>query len=159
MAGTIKNNKSTDETFYYRMQRHQDELRKAIDDAGVSEMFVEIPRQPAETIPALLCACDAAFVSFANDPIWEKTIPAKLQSYMACGKPIIASAAGETERIIKEAECGFCSPVGDENSLARDIEAIMQSDIELLGRHSLEYCRKNFDKTMLMNEMDSYIDD
>ena len=51
----------------------------------------------------LLSACDAAFVSFTDNDLWKKTIPAKLQSYMACGKMIIAAAGGETRRIIGEA--------------------------------------------------------
>ena len=52
------------------------------------------------------------------------TIPAKLQSYMACGMPVIAAASGESKRVIEEAECGICSPSGDEEALAESIEKI-----------------------------------
>ena len=84
--------------------RYLDSFVKDINTRGVSDSFVFVARQPAEIIPLLLSACDAAFVSFADNDLWKKTIPAKLQSYMACGMPIIASAGGETERIIREAE-------------------------------------------------------
>lgn len=41
-----------------------------------------------------------------TNSLFEKTIPAKLQSYMACGMPIIASANGENKRIVAEANVG-----------------------------------------------------
>lgn len=90
--------------------RYLDEFEQEIQKRNVENKFIMVARQPAERIPELLAACDAAFLSFQNDELWTKTIPAKLQSYMACGMPIIASAEGETERIIKEAECGVRKP-------------------------------------------------
>ncbi len=137
--------------------RYLDDFVGDINSKGVSERFVFVPRQNAEVIPTLLSACDVAFVSFSNDDLWKKTIPAKLQSYMACGMPVIASAGGETERIINEADCGICCKVGDENELADGIRQMMKSDIVRMGQNSLNYCRTHFDKTKLMDEMDRYL--
>ena len=66
-----------------------DEFNNDIKRRMVEEKFIMIPRQSSERIPELLCACDAAFLSFQNDPLWKKTIPAKLQSYTACGMPML----------------------------------------------------------------------
>ena len=41
---------------------------------------------------------------------------------MACGMPVIASAEGETRRIIEEAECGICCNIGDAKELANGIK-------------------------------------
>ncbi len=41
------------------------------------------------------------------------TLPGKLQTYMAAGKPILAAANGATAEIIAESECGACVPAGD----------------------------------------------
>ncbi len=128
-----------------------------INARGVSDCFVFIPRQPAENIPVLLSACDAAFVSFADNDLWKKTIPAKLQSYMACGMPIIASAGGETERIINEAGCGICCKVGDEKALCFGIKRMLTEDIDKFGKNSFDYCKTNFAKSKLMDEMDRYL--
>lgn len=137
--------------------RYLDSFVKDINTRGVSDSFVFVPRQPAEIIPLLLSACDAAFVSFADNDLWKKTIPAKLQSYMACGMPVIASAGGETERVINEAGCGICCKVGDENALSDGILTLMKSDIKHMGTGSLNYCKEKFDKNMLMNIMDEYL--
>ena len=105
----------------------------------------------------LLSACDAAFVSFADNDLWKKTIPAKLQSYMACGMPIIASAGGETERIINESGCGICCRVGDEKALATGIKQMMNSELGKMSSGSLKYATENFNKQKLMDEMDCYL--
>ena len=118
-------------------------------------MFILIGRQPAERIPVLLAACDAAFVSFMDDPLFEKTIPAKLQSYMACGMPIVAAAKGETERVIRDAECGVCSPLGDENALADQIVALKTGgQLADMSQNARRYFLSHFEKQKLMDEMD-----
>lgn len=137
--------------------RYQPEFEKKLDTLGVRDMFVMIPRVPAERIPEILSACDAGFISFNKTQLWENTIPAKLQSYMACGKAIVASASGETKRIIEEAECGICCRIGDAEALAEGIRTIMSKDNNMLGKNSRRYFENNFDKTKLMDEMEEYI--
>ena len=139
--------------------RYLGELKNEIKKYGVEDMFYMIHRQPAERIPEFLAACDAAFLSFQDAELWRKTIPAKLQSYMACGMPIIAAAEGETARIIKEAGCGVCSRIGDAKILSEKIKEIVgkKEVILTMGRYARKYCEDNFDKDMLMAQIEVYI--
>lgn len=137
--------------------RYQEEFEREVQSCGVKDKFVMIPRQPAERIPELLAMCDVAFLSFMNTELFEKTIPAKLQSYMACGKPILAAANGESRRIIEEAECGVCCCVGDPKVCAEVVRKLMEGDLEKMGRNGREYCEKHFGKERLMDEMDRFI--
>lgn len=138
--------------------RNKEQLLESISKQGVEDMFILIDRQPPERIPELLAACDAAFISFMDDPLFEKTIPAKLQSYMACGMPIIAAAKGETERIIAEAGCGICSPIGDETQLAKGIlELCSKKDLQHLADHSRSYFLKHFAKENVMDLFEKMI--
>ena len=84
------------------------------------------------------------------------TIPAKLQSYMACGMPILASAEGETQRVIDEAKCGFCVPLGDAEELSQTIMKILKLDLTEMRKNSKKYFENHFNKKMLMDEMDKY---
>ncbi len=136
--------------------RYQEQLVRDIRDRDVEDKFVIIPRQPAEMIPLFLAGCDAAFLSFSNTKLWEMTIPAKLQSYMACGMPIIAAAKGETERVIREAKCGVCCRIGDVEGMVRAIESMRSSGLEKFSQNSRVYAKKHYDKTELMDEMDKY---
>lgn len=139
--------------------RYKEELIKEISEYKVLEMFSLIDRQPAERIPELLAACDVAFLSFMDTDLFTMTIPAKLQSYMASGMPIIAAAAGETERIIQEAKCGCCVPLGDAQALADAIiqmQNVSESIWKEMGINANLYSQKYFDKKSLMDMMDSF---
>lgn len=139
--------------------RYQAEFENEIRNRSVQNKFIMVPRQPAERISELLSACDVAFLSFKDDPLWTKTIPAKLQSYMACGMPVIASAEGETRRIIEEAECGVCSAIGDAEKLSESIKKMMNVNLEIMRIRSREYYEKNFNKKRLMNQIEDYFKD
>lgn len=114
--------------------RYKQELIKEISYAGVEDMVLLIGRHPAKRIPEFLACCDVAYVSFMNDSLFSKTIPAKVQSYMACGMPVLAASEGETNRIVQKADCGLCSRIGDEVSLAENVEKMMSMEIAELER-------------------------
>ena len=138
--------------------RYKEKLREEISSLGVSEQFTLVDRQPTERIPILLAACDVAFLSFMDSPLFEMTIPAKLQSYMACGMPIIASASGETERIIKEANCGVCCPLGNAEALADALLEMKQSDqLAEMAVNAIEYNKDNFGKEDLISTLESVL--
>lgn len=137
--------------------RYQSEFERQIDEKGVRNKFIMIPRVPAEQVPVILSGCDAGFISFNKTPLWENTIPAKLQSYIACGKAIIASASGETKRVIEEAGCGVCCEIGNAEALANGIRQLMKLDTRELGKRSREYFEAHFDKKKLMDEMEEFI--
>ncbi len=137
--------------------RYMDEFKKEIADRKVDEMFLLLGRKKPEEIPGYLALCDAAFISFADNELFEMTIPAKLQSYMACGMPIIASAGGETRRVIDEAKCGVCCEIGDVKKLAEAISTLLKignSGFEKMQENSRKYCEINFEKNTLLNQLE-----
>lgn len=137
--------------------RYKEEFEKEILKNNVEDMFALLGRKRPEEIPNYLAWCDAAFISFADNPLFEKTIPAKLQSYMACGMPVIASAEGETKRVINEAKCGICCAIGVAGSLRDAIEKIIHIDTAQMSANSISYFRTHFHKNTLMNEMETFL--
>ena len=137
--------------------RYMDEFKKEIEERKVDEMFSLLGRKKPEEIPGYLALCDAAFISFADNPLFEMTIPAKLQSYMACKMPILAAASGETRRVIEEAQCGICSEIGDAKKLAESIIAfgkMEKSGLEKMQENASRYCEMNFEKNTLLNQLE-----
>lgn len=132
--------------------RYKTQLIKKADE--VKDKFIFVDRQPPERIPELLCACDVAFLSFIDNQLFSWTIPAKLQSYMACGMPILASASGETKRIIEEAKCGICCNLGDAAEIALSIVSL-KNDLNLKkkGLNSLNYCNEQFSKEAVFEKL------
>ena len=142
--------------------RNRENFLKQLQRDCIEHMFVMIEKQPAERIPKLLACCDAAFISFMDNKLFTKTIPAKLQSYMACGMPIIASAAGETEQIINKAKCGVCGQIGNAEQLYEKIMIISKKnkdDLEKMKNNSFDFYQKNYCKKDLMDEIDNYFTD
>lgn len=139
--------------------RNKKNLVAQIKEKQVDEYFNLINWQPAENIPSILSASDAAFLSFSNNHLYTMTIPAKLQSYMACGIPIIGSVSGESERIIKESNCGIKCKIGDCNALADAIRQFnnLSSDEKFrLSVNAINYSKNYFNKEKLINVIDGY---
>lgn len=134
--------------------RFREAFEEEIRRRNVTDSFIMIPRQEPTEIPKLLACCDAAFLPYSD----KKTIPAKLQSYMACEMPIIASAEGEIEKIIIESGCGISCKFGNVEELVqgiRKLENLLWK--EELGKKSRIYFEKYFTKKSLMDEMDQYL--
>lgn len=140
--------------------RYEAELKRKIKGAKVEMFFNFISRKSAEKIPYYFAWSDVALITLSGNEIYSMTIPAKTQSCLACGIPILVSADGEVQEIIKKAQCGFCSNAGDSRQLAENIKKLISlSDNErkLLSENAIKYYKNNFDKTKLMNEMERYI--
>lgn len=139
--------------------RYKDTLITIVNKYKVEDMFNFIDKQPAEKIPEFMADNDAAFICLTNSPLFKKTIPAKLQSYMACGISIIASAGGETSEIIEAADAGLTAPPGDEHKLAEIILKMAyktENEILTLGENAKKYSDIHFNKTILMDEMEKH---
>lgn len=90
---------------------------------------------------------DALFLSLAKDKFLNFTIPAKLQTYFSIGKPVIASASGETKKIILSSKSGYCSPPENEVLLYENIIRLInlnKKTIKRLGKNSKKYYKQNF---------------
>ncbi len=132
--------------------RNKQNLLECIEKNGVSDYFNMIGWQESKDVPAILSASDVAFLSFENNPLYSKTIPAKLQSYMACGIPILASACGETKRVIEEANCGMVAEIGNAEALSEIIikySILPEKAKKEMGSNAVSYCNANFNRENL----------
>ena len=140
--------------------RFKNTLIQNVKENDLNDFFVFESRKQPEEISGILSKCDVAFLGLAENPVFNMTIPAKLQSYIACGKPILACADGETKKIIEEAKCGFCIKPGQSDLLAEYIIKFKDTNRQTLknmGENAQAYSDKYFNKQILMNQMDSYL--
>ncbi len=95
---------------------------------------------------------DALFLSLAQDKFLNYTIPAKLQTYFSIGKPIIASASGETKKIVLESKAGFCSAPEKDILLYKNILKLInlnKNSLKTLEKNSKKYFLKNFSNEII----------
>lgn len=111
-------------------------------------------RKPLEEMPLYYKKADAMIVSLCGDSLISATLPGKVQTYMAAGKPIIGSANGETMEIIKKSKCGFCGSADNPDELVIAIKNFLNcKNKDKLGINSYNYYLNNFDKEIFINKM------
>ncbi|NVZ53604.1 glycosyltransferase family 4 protein [Pseudomonas sp. B6002] len=115
-------------------------------------------RHPLEKMPALFATADALLVSLKTNEVFEKTIPGKVQAYLASGKPVIAMIDGEAARVVGEAGAGMACASGDAAGLAeivRTMSALPAEELQAMGLAGRRYYFEHFSKTTLFERLES----
>jgi glycosyltransferase involved in cell wall biosynthesis len=115
---------------------------------------------PSTEMPSFFSCADALIVSLKKDPIFSLTIPSKIQSYLACGKPIITSLDGEGSRVVEEANAGFISPAEDPIALSKTIKKFLllsMEDQKTLGSNARKYFDREFERELLVDKLESIL--
>lgn len=122
--------------------------------AGEAENIIFHDRKPSETMPKYYAMADAMLVTMKKDAFLSMTLPGKVQSYMAAGKPILGAADGETSVVIGEAGCGLCSEAENAEALANNVRVFIGIDANSLGENAWRYYNENFRKSNFIDELE-----
>lgn len=113
-------------------------------------------RKPIEDMPKFYAMADAMLVTLIADPLISLTLPAKVQSYMAAGKPIIAAAVGEIANVIAESQCGYCAPAQDSKGLADAVYKFLNcKNKDQLGTNAKNYYDANFTQELFIEKLEN----
>jgi glycosyltransferase involved in cell wall biosynthesis len=111
-------------------------------------------------MPAFFSQADAMLVTLRRDPIFALTIPGKVQSYLASGRPIIAALDGEGARIIEEAGAGIVCPAERPEALADCVVRLAETPKDaraMMGRRGAEYYATHFNRTVLFDQLEQWM--
>lgn len=139
--------------------RFKETLKANVEECQVTDYFNFIDKQPATRIPEFMAVSDATLISLSRSKVFSITLPAKTQSCLACGVPVIVSADGEIQDVINKADAGVCSDAGDAKGLAENIKQLVNMSSEKhqeMARNAVSYYQQNFDKDTLLNRMDQW---
>ena len=123
---------------------------------GLSKTVVFLGRHPMKQMPTFFSFADIMVVSLKDEYIFSLTIPAKTQSYMASGKPIVSMLNGEGNRIIENAGCGLTAQSGDYKMLAKNVKKLYKTEkkeLSQMGLRGFEYYLSHFDKKTVIDNM------
>lgn len=110
-------------------------------------------RKPIEEMPKYYAMADAMLVTMQKDVVLSMTLPGKVQTYMAAGKPIIGAIDGETSFVINDARCGLCGPAEDAEALALNVHSFIAMNRIELGENARAYYDSNFKKQLFINRL------
>ncbi len=132
-------------------------VRAQIAERGLAGCVHLLGRYPMEAMPRYFSLADVMLVTLRDEPIFELTIPGRVQSYLACGRPILAGLNGEGARVVREAGAGLTAAAENADALA-DAALMMykkpKHERDAMGTRGREYFLAHFESGMLMDRLE-----
>lgn len=130
-----------------------------ISNNHLQETAYTLGRFPGEAMATFYKYADAMLITLRGGFIdLDMTVPARMQSYMSAGRPVLGMIGPGVQALIKEADCGYAVPAGDYQALVEVIKSKIlpnKDSLEIKGlngrRHfekefTLEHCIDNIEK-------------
>jgi colanic acid biosynthesis glycosyl transferase WcaI len=138
-------------------------LRDQVTSRGLADKVHLLGRRPVTEMPTWFALADVLLASLKPEPVYRLTLPSKLQTYLACGKPILASLDGEGARVVEESGAGLVVPAGDPSALASAARRLLlETDAghrAEMGRRGLAYAREHFDRVRVIDRIEGLLHD
>ena len=115
---------------------------------------------PAKEVPKFTALADALLISLSDSPDLGLTVPGKLASYMAAGKPILASMNGAGFAAVQQSGGGLASPACDQQALAENMVKLYTMDRTqraALGTKAKEYYLAHYRRAELLRRLETFI--
>lgn len=141
-----------------------DGMSRAALEAKVKELHAEdavtfYGSVPATDIPKFTALADALIVCLSDSSDLGLTVPAKVASYMAAGKPVLASMDGAGNAAVAAAG-GLSSPACDAAALADNLLALTCMDAAqraAMGQSAKEYYLAHYRRSELLRKLEHFI--
>lgn len=136
-------------------------LEGFIKDHGLEDRAVCLGQYPFMAMPAFYKQADAMLVTLrAGFPHLEAVVPARLQSYMSAGRPVLAMIGCGGADIIEESKCGYAVPAGDSKALISVIKEKVLTDKEnfnKMGGNGRDYYNQYFRMDKCIDNLEKII--
>ena len=142
--------------------RRKEYVDAYIAEKGLSEVVYMMGRHPLEAMPAFFSKADVLFLSLKNDYIFTLTTPAKLQAYMASGKPVLAMIDGDARQLIEDSGCGLSCSAGDAEAFAQSVmkmKEMPEDELRAYGLRGRSYFDAHFRKDGCIDNLCSLLDE
>ncbi len=135
-------------------------VRDEVVRRNLSDQVVLPGRFPLERMPSFFAHADALLATLKTSPAFAMTIPGKVQSYLAAGKPILAMLDGEGAAVVRDSGAGFAVPSGDASAFADAVRKLVtlspsaRSEMGLCGRN---YAEREFGRGAIMSRIEQIL--
>ena len=140
------------------MSRKQ--IEEYIKENKLKGFYFEGFQKPTD-IPKYHTIADALIACLVKSNLLECTIPAKVMSYIAAGKPILLAMDGEVQELInKQAQCGFACNAEDGEILYQNIRKLYymtKEERNELGRRAKAYHYEHFERDSNLDKLEKFI--
>ena len=122
--------------------------------------IILLPYQPRSEVPFIYAAADISLVPLMAG-IAHTTIPSKIYTIMASGRPVLASVDTDSELawIIDQARCGLAVPPSDADALEKGIQCAFhaQTEFKAYGENGRLYVEAHFSRKAVADQYHTLI--
>ena len=125
------------------------DLKESVEKKALQDIFYFEGFRPIGEMPEYADIADALIATLKSEGVEDYSIPAKVMSYMASGKPLLIAMEGEINDIIHRAECGLTSDPDDAAQLAENIKTLYHMDKasrDQMGKNAYLYQQEHFER-------------
>lgn len=134
-------------------------VAEEIRSRGLEHSIYLLGRFPVESMPAFFDCADALLVTLKSNEIFARTIPGKVQAYLAAGRPIIGMIDGEAQAVIEESGGGRACASGASANLAEIVDemaSMPRDQLQKMGLKGRHFYEQYFDRDMLFTQLENY---
>ena len=95
-------------------------LRQLASAQGARNVYF-VESQSADKVGQFIAASDVQIVSLKDSALLRATMPSKVQTSMAAGRPVLAHAAGDVAQLVTQCGAGLAATPGDVGSVVSAI--------------------------------------
>jgi colanic acid biosynthesis glycosyl transferase WcaI len=108
---------------------------------------------PIEKMPSFFKHADGLLITLRKDPIYKITVPAKFQTYLQAGKPLLGMIDGEVHQYIKKYNLGYACEAGNYKGLVEIILRLYRcskKEVNAISKNNLQISEKVFNKKSMI---------
>ncbi len=134
-------------------------LEQKVQSCGVTREVTFVGRVDAAEADCYVHFADCAYLSFQDNRLFNMTLPAKLQTYLACGTPILAAAGGESAQLVEENGIGLVCPPRLEELVetARRAAAMTEDQRRAMSQAARAFYEANFTMDRLVTILEQML--
>lgn len=135
-------------------------MLEEVKGRGLEKVVHFLGRKPSESMPQYFALADVLLATLRPEPVFSLTIPSKIQTYLACGRPVVAALDGEGARIINESGGGIAVDAGDAHGLAtavKRLHGMPSEERDFMGKQGRIYYEEHFDREILVDRLESWM--
>jgi len=140
--------------------RRREWLEAEVRARGLQDRVRLLGWRPAERVPRYLALAGGLLVTLRREPIFEATVPTKVQSSLAAGRPVLAALDGEPARILAESGGALVVPAEDGEGLAAAALRLLRMDAgerDAMGARCRGYAERHFDRELLVTRLEDWM--
>ena len=129
--------------------------KQLVEQLSLQNKVVFHGRHPQSQMPCYYKMADCMLLTLRGGDMIGETLPAKAQSYLSVGKPIVGAIDGAGREMIIEADCGEGVPAGDDEALAAAMRRVIEHPAvyRQKGQNGRRFFEENYTKALFMQRL------